>query len=215
MDRLQRDRLTAQPFGSGASNSTVETPMNTLTWASDWRRGINDSRVPQRAGGEQAARSGLREQFLGFLGTCGGTMFGVDFSSTALRRARELSGRAKLTQADAHRLPFGDSFDWVISCETSEHLSEPLAALRDMWRGYVAQMADYCSRPPTTAILAVCITSSGYCAEGVGFCRRVNLLTVLGLCFTSGCSSGGQAGGCCSLMGPYIRCPFRDGATCA
>jgi len=72
----------------------------------------------------------------------GATVFGIDFSAAAIRiagrRMRSNNGRSvriSFSQADAHHLPFADAvFDFVISCETIEHLTHPLAAVREMAR---------------------------------------------------------------------------------
>jgi len=84
-----------------------------------------------------------RGGFARLLAARGARMFGADFSSTALQIARGKSGNAKarpgvrleLAQADAQNLPYAsNSFDMVVSCETIEHLPDPLAALREMAR---------------------------------------------------------------------------------
>lgn len=72
----------------------------------------------------------------------GATVCGTDFSAAALRITSQKVGRDSagfftigLSQADAHHLPFADSaFDYVISCETIEHLTDPLTALQEMAR---------------------------------------------------------------------------------
>jgi len=72
----------------------------------------------------------------------GAAVFGADFSAAAIRIARTKSrngmvcpSRIAFSQADAQHLPFVNAaFDLVISCETIEHLMDPLAALREMAR---------------------------------------------------------------------------------
>lgn len=64
-----------------------------------------------------------------FIGYCGYT--GVDLSETMIRRAKHKCFRV----ADATHLPFEDnSFDAVVSIDALEHMSDPLAALREMRR---------------------------------------------------------------------------------
>jgi len=83
-----------------------------------------------------------RGGFSRLLAARGAIMFGVDFSDAALNIAQSriaaggLNGRAvRLAQADAHNLPYaGESFDIIVSCETIEHLVDPLAALKEMAR---------------------------------------------------------------------------------
>jgi ubiquinone/menaquinone biosynthesis C-methylase UbiE len=80
--------------------------------------------------------------FATILQSMGAVVSSVDFSAAALRIAQKkaLSAGAgistlDLVQADAHHLPFVDcAFDIVISCETIEHLLDPLAAVREMAR---------------------------------------------------------------------------------
>lgn len=72
----------------------------------------------------------------------GAIVCGVDFSAEALKIAsRKLgddsarSAKITLLQADAHCLPFANgTFDFVVSCETIEHLSDPSIALHEMIR---------------------------------------------------------------------------------
>lgn len=72
----------------------------------------------------------------------GATVCAADFSLAALRIARQKashdngrSSRIELSQADAHHLPFASgAFDLVVSCETIEHLTAPVAALQEMAR---------------------------------------------------------------------------------
>jgi 2-polyprenyl-3-methyl-5-hydroxy-6-metoxy-1,4-benzoquinol methylase len=81
-----------------------------------------------------------RGGFAKLLASRGAVVSGADFSETALRIAwkrhrREQHGYLDLTQADAEKLPYADgSFDTIISCETIEHLPDPLSALREMAR---------------------------------------------------------------------------------
>jgi len=72
----------------------------------------------------------------------GGHVTGCDFSAAALRVAQGKLQRfagganaAALVQGDAQNLAFADdSFDVVVSCETIEHVPDPWAALREMYR---------------------------------------------------------------------------------
>src|ERR1700674_3953578 len=83
-----------------------------------------------------------RGGFSRLLAARGAVMFGADFSEAALRIAQSKSvaggaiGKAvRLAEADAHNLPYADeSFDVIISCETIEHLLDPLAAVKEMAR---------------------------------------------------------------------------------
>jgi SAM-dependent methyltransferase len=66
-----------------------------------------------------------------------GQVVGADFSLTALHKARQAAGRtgAILGCADAQRLPHPDGvFDFVVSCETLEHLPQPSLALAEFAR---------------------------------------------------------------------------------
>jgi len=83
-----------------------------------------------------------RGGFARLLASNGARVFGADFSAAALRIAQQKSAQdgnathgIALAQADAQTLPYADeSFDVVISCETIEHLLDPLAALKEMAR---------------------------------------------------------------------------------
>jgi ubiquinone/menaquinone biosynthesis C-methylase UbiE len=83
-----------------------------------------------------------RGGFIQFLASRGASVCGADFSASALRIAQQKVHRggascaqATLAQADAQHLPYADSsFDLVISCETIEHIVDPLAAVREMAR---------------------------------------------------------------------------------
>jgi SAM-dependent methyltransferase len=66
----------------------------------------------------------------------------ADFAQSAVRfgqqraQALDTSARARLRWivADIQRIPLGETFDTVISCETVEHLPDPAAAFREMFR---------------------------------------------------------------------------------
>jgi len=82
-----------------------------------------------------------RGGFVKTLASKGAFVSGADFSAAALQIAQDKSkrladgSRIALAQTDAHHLPFRDnSFDVIVSCETVEHLLEPLKALREMAR---------------------------------------------------------------------------------
>lgn len=83
-----------------------------------------------------------RGGFAKLLASKGATVFGADFSAAALRMAQEKNSRigngarrVALAQADAQRLPYASgSFDVVVSCETIEHVKDPLSALKEMAR---------------------------------------------------------------------------------
>lgn len=83
-----------------------------------------------------------RGGFSRLLGSRGASVCGADFSSSAVAIAKEkllayptLAGRVNYVQADAQDMPFEEnSFDIVISCETIEHVPNPCAAVREMYR---------------------------------------------------------------------------------
>jgi ubiquinone/menaquinone biosynthesis C-methylase UbiE len=83
-----------------------------------------------------------RGGFITLLESRGAAAFGADFSAAALQIASQKmshgsarGSKVALSQADAHCLPFADcAFDCVVSCETIEHLTDPLTALREMAR---------------------------------------------------------------------------------
>jgi ubiquinone/menaquinone biosynthesis C-methylase UbiE len=70
----------------------------------------------------------------------GGAVIGVDASAAVLDSARELAAGSGLSnvsfqQANAYELPFADdTFDVVFAHQLLQHLSDPLAALREMKR---------------------------------------------------------------------------------
>ena len=76
------------------------------------------------------------------LARAGALVVGCDFSGAALRVGREklqpladCASTTALVQGDAQNLAFADdSFDVVVSCETIEHVPDPWAALREMYR---------------------------------------------------------------------------------
>jgi ubiquinone/menaquinone biosynthesis C-methylase UbiE len=83
-----------------------------------------------------------RGGFSRLLGSRGASVFGADFSVSAVDIAKErlhrdpsLTGRVTYVQADAQNMPFDEnSFDIVVSCETIEHVPDPRAAVREMYR---------------------------------------------------------------------------------
>jgi ubiquinone/menaquinone biosynthesis C-methylase UbiE len=83
-----------------------------------------------------------RGGFSRLLGSRGAMVCGADFSTSAvaiakerLIRHRSLADHVAYEQADAQNMPFEEnSFDMVISCETIEHLPDPQAAVREMYR---------------------------------------------------------------------------------
>lgn len=83
-----------------------------------------------------------RGGFTKLLAARGAIVVGADFSRIALQIAqRKISPTSRtkfhvdLAQADAQQLPFAnESFDVVISCETIEHLLDPLSSLKEMAR---------------------------------------------------------------------------------
>jgi ubiquinone/menaquinone biosynthesis C-methylase UbiE len=83
-----------------------------------------------------------RGGFSALLASKGAVTFAADFSSTALeiafRKAHEIHDRGvrlEFVRADAQQLPFAtDSFDIVVSCETIEHVLDPISAIVEMAR---------------------------------------------------------------------------------
>lgn len=83
-----------------------------------------------------------RGGFVRELALAGARVTGCDFSASALRvgqgKLQPLeahAGLAAFVQGDAQALAFADdTFDVVVSCETIEHLPDPWAALREMYR---------------------------------------------------------------------------------
>jgi ubiquinone/menaquinone biosynthesis C-methylase UbiE len=83
-----------------------------------------------------------RGGFSRLVGSRGASVCGADFSASAvdiakekLRRNPSLADRVTYVQADAQNMPFEqNSFDIVISCETIEHVPDPGAAVREMYR---------------------------------------------------------------------------------
>lgn len=83
-----------------------------------------------------------RGGFSRLLGSRGASVCGADFSASAVDIAKEkllrvpsLAGRVTYLQADAQAMPFEENlFDIVVSCETIEHVPDPRAAVREMYR---------------------------------------------------------------------------------
>jgi ubiquinone/menaquinone biosynthesis C-methylase UbiE len=81
-----------------------------------------------------------RGGFASLLASKGAAVFGSDFSGVALKIAQQKAAgegtrRIAFAQADAQRLPYPDnSFDIVVSCETIEHLLDPVQGLKEMSR---------------------------------------------------------------------------------
>lgn len=126
------DQWHRQVFDSSPEHPDESSPWYRLVL--EYLGPVRDKRVLEIACG--------RGGFVRLLAARGARMFGSDFSIAALRigneKLRHTQGtplRAALTQADAQNLPYADhAFDLVISCETIEHLEDPLAALREMAR---------------------------------------------------------------------------------
>lgn len=63
----------------------------------------------------------------------GNTYFGIDYSSSAIRRARERG--LNVIEGNAAALPFDDAFfDYVFTTEVLEHVDSPEAMLREIFR---------------------------------------------------------------------------------
>jgi len=83
-----------------------------------------------------------RGGFSRLLGSRDASVCGADFSASAVAIAKErllghpaLADSVTYVQADAQNMPFDEnSFDIVISCETIEHVPDPRAAVREMYR---------------------------------------------------------------------------------
>jgi ubiquinone/menaquinone biosynthesis C-methylase UbiE len=69
-----------------------------------------------------------------------GTAVGVDLDESQIRLGRELArqrgcGNVSFEPGDVYRLPFADAtFDAAFSHALFEHLSDPLRAMRELWR---------------------------------------------------------------------------------
>ena len=126
----QYDEWHRRVFETGPEHRDEESPWHRLLL--EYLPCISGRRVLEVACG--------RGGFANLLASRGAVVYGVDFSESALQIARERAeherhGRLFITQADAARLPFGDrSFDTIISCETIEHLPDPIRALQEMAR---------------------------------------------------------------------------------
>jgi ubiquinone/menaquinone biosynthesis C-methylase UbiE len=83
-----------------------------------------------------------RGGFSRLLASKGASVCGADFSASAVEIAKEkllrdppLKDHVTYVQADVQDMPFEkNSFDLVISCETIEHVPDPSAAVREMYR---------------------------------------------------------------------------------
>lgn len=126
------DRWHERVAGLDVQNADENSPWYRLLL--EYVGPIQDKRVLEIACG--------RGGFTNLLSLRAALVIGADFSLAALqiasKRAMQNGGNRSsmaLTQADAQSLPFADnSFDIVISCETIEHLPDPLSALKEMAR---------------------------------------------------------------------------------
>ncbi len=82
-----------------------------------------------------------RGGFVRALARNGAQAWGLDFSRAALQIGRQRSQQsesessAAFVQGDAHALPFPDNyFDLIVSCETIEHLPDPVKGVREFHR---------------------------------------------------------------------------------
>ncbi len=72
---------------------------------------------------------------------------GTDFSIVALRKAKKRAPNVDFICCDAHRLPFREHFDLIVSVGCFEHFEKPNLAAREMFRvlhdsGHVIMMVD-------------------------------------------------------------------------
>ncbi len=126
------DRWHEQVAGLDVQHADENSPWYRLVL--EYLDPVKDKRILEIACG--------RGGFTKLLASRAAIAFGADFSTAALRIAREKAMQnggnccsIALTQADARNLPFADrSFDIIISCETIEHLPDPLSALKEMAR---------------------------------------------------------------------------------
>ena len=72
---------------------------------------------------------------LRFAAKAGLEAFGLDLSTIAAKKARDLNKAAAVNVADAERLPFGnDAFDYVTNIGSVEHYFHPFSAAQEMSR---------------------------------------------------------------------------------
>jgi ubiquinone/menaquinone biosynthesis C-methylase UbiE len=125
----QYDGWHHRVFDSGPEHRDEESP---------WYRLVLEYLVPlsgKRVLEVACGRGGFTDR----VASMGAVIFGADFSEKALEIARARAFRnsrtARFTQADAQKLPYADeSFDVVVSCETIEHVLDPLSAVGEMAR---------------------------------------------------------------------------------
>jgi ubiquinone/menaquinone biosynthesis C-methylase UbiE len=140
----QYDDWHQRVFDSDPDREDEETPWYRLVL--EYLGPLSGKRVLEVACG--------RGGFASRIASMGAVAFGADFSGTALRIARKgmshsgAGARLQLTQADAQKLPFADeSFDIVVSCETIEHVPNPVSALKEMSRVCRANGSLYLTTP--------------------------------------------------------------------
>ena len=67
--------------------------------------------------------------------TCEKTITGIDYADSAIARCALLLPQGRFFKRDLCKTGLPDeSFDLVLSIQTMEHLKDPAAAFREMWR---------------------------------------------------------------------------------
>jgi ubiquinone/menaquinone biosynthesis C-methylase UbiE len=121
-DQWHRDRAAGED-----SEATLNAPWN--TFVRNFIGGVQDKKILEIACG--------RGQLSAFLAAQGARVTAADFSFGALEVIKRREGEGSFTamNADATQIGVKDkAFDIVISCETIEHVTEPLKALREFHR---------------------------------------------------------------------------------
>lgn len=121
--RTQYDRWHEER--TGPAQHQEDSPWHRIV--REYLPAVQDKRILEIACG--------RGGFTRDLAASGTRAVGADFSYSALKIAQKGVTSASLAQADATKLPFlAESFDIVVSCETIEHLPDPLSGLSEMAR---------------------------------------------------------------------------------
>jgi ubiquinone/menaquinone biosynthesis C-methylase UbiE len=126
------DKWHTKVFESAPEHADESSPWYQIV--QEFLPSVKDKRILEIACG--------RGGFSRLLGSRGALVCGADLSESAIDIAKEkllrdasLADRVSYVQADAQKMPFDDnSFDMVVSCETIEHVPDPRAAVREMYR---------------------------------------------------------------------------------